>query len=336
MFGFIRSISFSVQAMIPVVGLIFFAVAWFFPGNLQTGAVLGNGLYYLPKDGWLYTVWTDMNRFPFWAQMVPSYLAAIATAIMLVRNDLDNLLMGRRSYAIAMVFLFLIASSGQFFLFHPAFLAGLMVVLSHRFLLNLYKMETEYSIVFMTGFTWGAAILLYPPILVLTPSILLGLLFMVSTNWRHWLVMVMGIAIPAVLAGACWFLIGDLDYEIQTFFGWFKIRQLALPAFIVKEPFLAAWLLLVIFWAVIASVRYRNPKIQSRQLLQANFLFFVLTVLTTVFFEKVSSEFVWLLCIPVSYLMTFWALEVRKGWVRDLFFITLLLSFAFFRVKGLA
>jgi hypothetical protein len=34
--------------------------------------------------------------------------------------------------------------------------------------------------------------------------------------------------------------------------------------------------------------------------------------------------------------MTFWALEVRKGWVRDLFFITLLLSFAFFRVKGLA
>jgi len=64
MFGFIRSSSFATQAMVPVIGLILFGVAWFFPGNLQPGAQYGNGYFYLPADGWMYTNWQGMSHFP--------------------------------------------------------------------------------------------------------------------------------------------------------------------------------------------------------------------------------------------------------------------------------
>ncbi len=335
MFGFIRSIRLSVQVMIPILGLILFAVAWFLPGNMQSVEVSGSGLYYLPKEGWLYKYWLEMARLPLWAQILPSYLVALITALLLVENDRRNLLMFRRSYAMAIVFLLLLGSCGHFFIFHPAFIAGLLMVLSQRYLLNLYKKESDYSIVFMTGFTWGAAGLIYPPLIILTPAILYGMLMMVATGWRHWIVMLMGMVIPALLAGACWYLLGDLDYEVQTFFSWFKIRHTGIPLFIRKEPFIAAWIGLVLLWIFIASVKYRNPKIQSRQLFRTNFLLFFLTLIIAAFMETVSVEFIWVMIIPLSYMMTFWALEVRKGWVRDLFFLSLLLSFAFFRIKGL-
>ncbi|TSA37620.1 MAG: hypothetical protein D4R64_05340 [Porphyromonadaceae bacterium] len=335
MFRFIRSISFTVQVMIPILGLILFVIAWFLPGNLQPGNIYGNGFFYQPADGWLYPLWTGMSRLPLWAQMIPSCLIMVLTAWLLVRTDMKNLLMGSRSYAIAFVFLLLVTSNGHFFLFHPALLAGYFMILSYRFLLDLYKEETGYSIVFAMGFSWGVAILLYPPFCFLIPAILIGLLLMVTTNWRHWLVSLMGIVVPALLVAVFWFLMGDLNYEIVTFFSWFKLRHTIFPVFISKEPFIAAWFGLILIWIVIASWKYRNPKIQSRQLFQANFLLFLSILLMTVFLETVSVEVLWLLIIPVSYLMTFWALKVGKGWMRDLFFFSLLLFFFFFRIRSL-
>jgi hypothetical protein len=335
MFGFIRSISFTVQAMIPILGLILFGIAWFLPGTMSQGTVYGNGLYFLPKEGWLYTFWLQVGSFPLWVQIVPSYLTAIITGVLIAGNDMKNLLVGRRSYAMAIVFLFLVTSGGHFSLFHPAFLAGLLIVLSQRFLLDVYKRETEYSIVFMVGFTWGVAILLYPPVILLTPAILVGLLFMVATGWRHWVVIFLGIAVPLVLVGSFWFLLGDLHYEIDTFLSWFKIRKTFIPAFFQKEPFIAAWFGLILIWIVIASIGYRNPKIQSRQLFQSNFLMFVFVLLITIFLETVSVEFIWLLMIPTTYIITFWVLDVKREWMRDLFFFTLLLAFTFFRIREL-
>jgi hypothetical protein len=335
MFAFIRSISFTVQAMIPVVALILFGVAWFLPGNLQPGLIYGNGLFYLPADGWMYTLWTGMASLPLWAQILPACITAIFIAVLLAGTDMANILMGRRSYALAFVYLLLLASGGHFFLFHPAMPATLLMVVSQRFLLALYKRETEYAIVFVMGFAWGAAALLYPPVLALAPALLLGLLLMVSTNWRHWLVCIMGLALPGVLASVCWYLLGDLSYEMRTFFSWFKLREFALPAYLLKEPFVAAWMLLLVVWTVLATMRYRNPKIQSRQLFQHNFLLFVNILVVTVLMKTVAIEFTWLLVLPLSYFMTFWALEESRGWVRDLFFFSLIAAFVFFRIRGL-
>lgn len=332
MFGFIRSTSFLTQAMIPILGLTLFGIAWYFPGNLGHGNIYGNGFFYIPSSGLLYSLWLGMARLPLWAQMVPSCLITILTAGLLVRTDLKDLLMGSRSYAIAYVFLFLVTSNGHSFLFHPAMLSGYFMVLSYRFLLDLYKEETGYSLVFTMGCTWGIAILMYPPIGLITPALLTGLLLMINTVWRHWLVGLLGIILPALLVAFVLFMTGGLENEVYAFLSWFELRPDLIPEFILKEPFIAAWLGLILIWTVIASINYRNPRIQSRKLFQANFILFVSILFMTAFLETVSVEVLWILVIPVSYLMTFWALRVQKGWLRDLFLLSLLLFFSFFRL----
>jgi hypothetical protein len=335
MFGFIRSISLTAQIMVPVYGLVFFATAWFLPGAMKPAEVIGNGLYYQPADGWLYGLWAGMARLPFWMQVLPAYLTALVSAILLVRNDLDNLLMGRRSFAIAFVFFTLLGSQGHFFVFHPAFIAGIFLILSQRFLLYLYKSEADFSLVFLAGFCWSVAILLYPPVLVLIPALIFGVLLMISTTWRHWTVLFLGLALPFLIISSIFALTGQLSYQVDSFSSWFGIRTQLLPDFLVREPFLAAWFGLLLFWIVLASVRYRNPRIQSRQFLFSGFIFFLILTGATLVLKSVSVEVLWLLILPVSYLMSYWLLEARKGWVRDLFFLSILASFVFFRIRAL-
>ncbi len=335
MFGFIRSISFTTQVFIPLLGLILFSIAWFLPGNLLSSTIYGNGFFYQPVDGWMYPLWGTMVRLPLWAQVVPAFLIAVFTSALLVQTDMKNLLMGTRSYAIGYVFLFLLVSGGHFFLFHPAILAAYFMALSIRFLLELYKDENAYPIVFAMGFSWGVAILLYPPVSLLSAGLFVGLLLMVSTGWRHWIACLMGIAVPAILTGFFWFLMGDLAYEVRTFFVWFEFRPTLIPALIAKDPFIAAWLGIILIWSVVASVKYRNPKIQSRQLFQTNFILFVSMLIMIFFMQTVSVEILWLFAIPVSFMMTFWSLKVERGWKRDLFFLSLLICFAFFRIRSL-
>jgi hypothetical protein len=332
MFGFIRSISFAVQAMIPFLGLLLFGVVWFLPGEFESGEIYGSGYYYLSTEGWMYPLWSQMARLPLWARMAPSLVMAFVASISLVRTDLKHMVIGPRSYSIAYVFLFVLGASGHFSLFHPAMVAGWLMILSYGFLLDLYKAETSYSLVYGMGFSWGAAILLYPPVACLYPALLVGLLLMVSTSWRHWLASVTGVATPLLLAAGIWFLLGGLDYQVASFLSWFRLRDSYIPGFIRKEPFIAVWIGLLLIWSMIASVKYRNPKIQSRQLFQANFLLFICTLVLTVLLETISVEILWILSIPVTYHLTFWTMRVERKWKRELFFFSLVLSFALYRL----
>lgn len=335
MFQFIRSSSFTAQVMIPFVGILLFAVVWFLPASLVPGSQYGNGFYYLPQDGWIYAQWQELARFPLWVQVLPTLVLAVVTALVLVQQDLRNLLMGRRSYGIGYLFLFLIASSGHLFLIHPAFVSGFLVLLGIGNLAALFKKETKFEMVFGLAFSWSLAILLYPPLVFTLPVIFIGLAVMVSPVWRHWVTALLGLILPVLLCLGVFYLMGELDYQVSSFLDWFRFRTTWPPEFLTREPFIAVWFGLLLFWIITASVKYRNPKVLSRQLFLVNFFHFFLVLLMVILVETVSVEVFWLMLCPVTYLMTFWALELRRNWVRNLFFMSLLASFVFFRIRGL-
>ncbi len=325
MFRFVKSISLATQLLVPVFAFILFAPGYFSPEA---------GDFFRPNEGLVYGFWEYMAGLSSWIPLLLSGVAALVSAMLLSAIDLRNLLMGQRSFAIAFVFLFLLASSGQAYFFHPAFLSGLFVLLSNRFLLELYKTESSYTLTFSTAFYWSLGGMLYPPLLLTVPVLFAGLILMGAPDLRHWLVLLTGLAVPFGLISAVWFLSGNLDYQFSSFVSWFSLREEVIPGFIRANPYIAIWLGLVVFWILVASIGYRNPKIQSRRLFLINFIQFVLLLVTTILIETVKTEIAWLLIIPVSYLLTFWVLDIKKPWKRDLFFITLILSWLFFLLKG--
>lgn len=335
MFRFIRSSSLTVQLMIPVIGILFFSISWFLPARMAPGEIYGNGYFCLPAEGLFYGWWQMLGTLPLWVQMAPTLLLAIFSALMLVRIDLRHLLMGRRSFAIAYIFLFLIGSSGYLLLFHPAFLAAYLMLLGIGFLADLFKNESRFDLVFGYGFCFGVAALIYPPAAVVLPVIIPGLAIMVSTRWRHWAVALIGAILPVSILCMVLFLTGNLDFELSSYLQWFRLRSTWPPEFLAREPFLLAWTGLILFWILIASLRYKNPKVQSRQLFQVNLFFFLFILIMILGLETVGVEALWIFLIPLTFLMALWSLNVRRSWVRDLFFLSLLVAFVFFRIRGI-
>jgi hypothetical protein len=198
-----------------------------------------------------------------------------------------------------------------------------------------YKTESNYSNSFGVGFTIGLGTLLYPPLIFVLPLLGAGIGLLVSTTWRHWAALIWGLVMPPGIAAFILMLTGNLAYQAGSFLNWFEFSVELPPDFIREQPFLAAWFGLILIWIIIASIGYRNPRIQSRQLFMVNFFLFVILVAISLFMKSISSEITWFLIIPVSFLITFWSLNVRKGWLRDLFFLSMMGSWLFLQLKDL-
>ena len=321
MFRFIKSISLASQILVPVIALILFIPVPFLTHESR---------FAVPPNGMHNEIGLLINQLPGWASALIAFLLTLFGAVRLNDGDLKHLLMSRRSYAISFVFIFLTASSGQAFYFHQAFLAGIAILVGNKYMLDLYKSETTFPLIFSLAFSWGLAGLIYPPVFFILPATIVGMVLMGSNTLRHFLVFLAGLVTPAGMLLAVWFLTGNLGYELNSLTYWFSFRLNPLPGFIRDNWLISAWLALIFIWIVIASAGYRNPRVQSRRLFQANFLQFILTLAVALLVVPVGPEIIWLLLIPVTYLFTFWVLEVEKGWKRDLFFISLLISWLVF------
>lgn len=334
MFRFIKSISLSVQFLIPLFAVLVFVPEFFLshqPGTL----VPEPGQFYHPTEGLLYGLWARFLTTPNWIHQIVNCLIVIGCTVILLKNDQRHLLMGQRSFAIGFVFIFLVGSTGQLSFFHPAFLAGLFLLLAYGFMLDHYKTEDAYYYAFGAGFCLGVGTLLYPPLALTLPVVGIGIALLVSATWRHWAVLVWGMIIPLGIAAIVLMLTGNLAYEADSFLTWFAFSPSIPPAFIRGQPFLAGWFGLILIWIIMASIRYRNPRIQSRQLFMVNFILFLLFILMALFMRSVSSEIILLMIIPVTFLITYWSLNVKRGWVRDLFFLSMMGSWIFFRLQDL-
>ncbi|NLO69011.1 MAG: hypothetical protein GX098_10670 [Bacteroidales bacterium] len=321
MFRFIKSISLVVQILVPVIALIFFLPVPFL--SLEPP-------YAIPQDGIHHDIGQVISRLPHWAPVLASLLVTLAAALMLNTSDRKHVLTGRRSYAIAFVFIFLIASSGQAFFFHPAFLAGLLILNGNRYLLEQYKTESSYPLVFSQAFNWSLAGVIYPPVFFILPAVVIGMVLMGSATLRHFLVLLAGLITPIILVLAIWFLTGQLDYEMASIQEWFALRIDFIPNFLRSNWLILGWLLLILVCIIIASVGYRNPRVQSRRLFQVNFIQFILTLGIPFFVPLVGPEIIRILLVPGTYFLTFWLLEVDREWKRNLFFIMMLASWLTF------
>ncbi|MFO7617994.1 MAG: DUF6427 family protein [Bacteroidales bacterium] len=325
MFRFIKSISLASQILVPVIALILFIPVPFLVEHTR---------FAVPPDGTLNLLGLAIGRLPAWASVLIAFLLTLFGALLLNGSDLKHLLTGRRSYAIAFVFIFLTTSSGQVSFAHPALFSGIAMLIGNKYLLELYKSDSSYPQVFSLAFSWSLAGLIYPPVFFILPVMVFGIILMGSNTLRHFLVFLAGLVTPVGILLAVWYLIGNLDYELAALKYWLSFRFDPLPGFLRGNWLLSGWFILIFIWIAVASIGYRNPRVQSRRLFQTNFIQFLLTLAAAVLLAPVGPEIIWLLLIPVTYLLTFWLLEVGKGWKRDLFFISLLASWLAFLLNG--
>lgn len=302
--------------LIPIAALLLFTAAVFLPE--PPPHLIHNG------EGWLYTFWTKSTSWPLVWQLLLTWIILLGTVWKLTYIDHHFEIRDNRSFTVAWLFLFLVLSPGILERFHPVYLATLMLLFSFRFALALYRSHQPPFTVFNLAVAYSISILIYPPFVLFLPVMIFSYFLMKTRGPGYLSVFIIGILAPLTLCGVTLLLLGEARYLLEDLLKWFEIRSTWPPLALDQPPYFWVWLTVIGIWVIWGSLRFRSQKNLSRQFHLFLFFFFLSGILIFSGLERVGSEFLWVLLVPVVFLLANWIDSARSGWFRDLFFLVLM------------
>lgn len=230
----------------------------------------------------------------------------------------------RENYLPAFTYFMMGCSSLEWVYFNPVFLANVLLLLSLRRFLRIYRTANATSMLYDSGLFLALSAVVYPPMIWVAPFVWVAMYQLRSASLREALVPIVGMATPAVylVAAYWWFDVApDLtefitwkshfdigpDADAGPMFLWFGAITLSIGAF---------GLSLFASGMGSSTVHRKNSK---RVFLWLSFFLVALFVYTG-FLQKSDAGITAVLCIPVSvFLAMAFAYDQRK-WVADLIF----------------
>ena len=269
-----------------------------------------------------------VNQWPIFSVVLGLFLI-IAGALLV--NNIFNVheYAQRETYLPAFVYFMIGCSALEWVYFNPIFLGNVLLLLSLRRFLRIYRTANATAMLYDAGLFLALACIVYPPFVCVAPFIWVAMYQLRSASLREALVPIVGMATPALYVVAVYWWYGaqpDLS-EFLTFKGnfsvgpdgsmgpmfyWFGAFTLVLTA-----------LGLALFASGMGSstVHRKNSK---RVFLWLS-LFLVLVIAYTGVLQTSDVGSTAVLAIPAAVLLTMAFAYDQKKWVADIMFYSWLL-----------
>jgi hypothetical protein len=245
----------------------------------------------------------------------------ITNALWLARMNTKFILIKSRTYLPA-IFYALICSS--FVAFHdltPALIASFLFIVALEIMFDSYNEEGLSYKFFESAFLVSLASLTYSTIALYLVIIWIILSILRNAGWREWAFTIIGFAIPYLFLYVVYYLT-DQNIHVNT--------QNILSNFIADKGFEFSDLLSMIFYGFlamiifIASIRllsaYQGLKIYIRKFFMVLFVIFLFTLGIHLIFYHKSLELIFFYAIPVSYLLTYYFIQIRSKVMGEILF----------------
>jgi hypothetical protein len=174
----------------------------------------------------------------------------------------------------------------------------------------------------------AAASLLYFPLVLFFPLLLIGMILLRPLNWREWVYAMIGFALPyCFLASACFL----LNVQIRDYFSGSGLFIYNWQRYNVSQLITTGYLIAMLVYASYFMIRsIDNMKIQSRK----NFMFFLWLFLFSVVIYLVvpgtHTEVIYIMAVPLSMLFSHYFIKCPANWLNELlftlFFVLLILQ----------
>lgn len=232
-----------------------------------------------------------------------------------------------RTFLLSNIFVLIISGILSLHTLHPVYFGLLFLLLAIRRIFHSYEKKIIHSNAFDAGFLIGIGSLFYFNLIFYFPIVWIG--FMVirkRTEWRNYILPIVGLLIPWLFTYSYYFLFGDLtflkDCIQQNFLSENNFLQGRIPLLI--------YLGFLIFLTLLASYfllrQYDEKKISSRKYFQIFFVIFFISILLLVSIPSVSQEILVILALPLSCLISNYLIFMkRKIWGNLFLYIFLAL-----------
>lgn len=263
-------------------------------------------------------IFEPLHSLPILSAITAFFLIGIM-AIMLVRLNVKYFLIDDRSFMPAAIFILLVSSFAPLRQVNPVLVGSLFLLITIVILFNAHEDKPDSLRIFNASLVLGLGSMFYLNLIWFVPLLWLVILIIRPIRWRE-------LVYPIVV----YFL---LSLFIFTYYWVFRNDLALLTDILAKNLYFPAslaiysnsWLIFigfVLFLMLLASIyllqRIQGRKIVIRKLYQVFFVIFLYTLLYDLFISKMLVEVIYILAIPVTYLLSNFFHRKRNHWINEL------------------
>ena len=264
-----------------------------------------------------------------------SIILVVVQALML--NSLVNnaKLFERGTFVTAIIYLLCVSLFREFLFLSPALLSIAFIIPALGKTLRFFRQQRCYTEVFDMGFLIGIASLFYKPAFLLIILLFVGLAVMRSFNWREWVIGLFGFLTIYFLTGTCLFMVDNLDSFVQSHI------VTETPAAANRSQTGLSLSVVIGYTGVLATggaliflFNFLKSPVQARKFLLLMGWAALLLALSSLFVSRVSLQHFVLLSVPLSIVICYLFMNIRRVKIADWayhFWLAAVLFFQYFK-----
>ncbi len=270
-------------------------------------------------------------------------LAAIAMLLSFTQALMLNVIVNNAklfeagSYVPALIYLLTVCLFREFLFISPALLALTFIIPAIGKTMQFFKNQRCFAQVFDMGLLIGIASLFYKPAFLLMILLFIALFVMRAFNWREWVIGLSGFLTIYFLTGTYFFLTDDLD----IFFYQFILAYSLDSGGFISTP-LSLWvvgsmsLILVICSLIVFFLNFLKSPVHARKFLVLILWTALLMGISVLFARKPSLNHFVLLSVPLSIIISYLLLNIKKVRIANIvhfLWLAVVLFFQYFLSK---
>ncbi len=265
-----------------------------------------------------------LNNQPFIRKLI-AFTLLITNSLWLARMNTKFILIKSRTYLPAVFYALICSSFASYHDLTPALIASFLFIIALELMFDSYSEEQLSYKFFEAAILVSLASLIYSTIALYLVVIWIILSILRNAGWREWVFTIIGFALPYLFLYSGYYLT-DQDIPVNT--------QNILSNFTHEKGFEFSSLMPMIFYGfmvliiLIASIRllsaYQGMKIYARKFFLVLFFIFLFTLGIHLILYPEAVELIFFYAIPVSYLLTYYFLQIRSRAIGEIIFTVFL------------
>ncbi|OFX21194.1 MAG: hypothetical protein A2041_04840 [Bacteroidetes bacterium GWA2_31_9b] len=255
-----------------------------------------------------------------------AFILVIIQGLLLVWVNQKFILINFRTFLPAFFYIIISSSFVAIQMINPILIGNFFIFFA---LFNIYKIyRSDYALndIYIAGFFTAIASLFWAPFAIFILLIWIALIILRPFIGREWIVSILGFLTPIFFTFLIFYVFFDNNTLINILNN-IKLEYTSITDF--KNIHLSYILFYSLLFLIIliASLNlissFQNRKIKTRKYFVINFWYFIIGLGIFLFFKRSSFEIIYILSIPISYLLSDYFYSFKKNHIQNAILILL-------------
>lgn len=267
--------------------------------------------------------------------MLISLILILFQAFLLVQFNKKHIIINYRTYLPAFFYIIISSSFIQVQRLNPALIGSIFIFAAINFIFSTYRTEYALNKIYLSGFFVSIASLFWGPLAIFILIIWVSISNLRPFIGREWIVGLLGFLTPFLFVFVYYFVFLPENSFIQLIDHFVDGFQVLKTFHLLHYSYyifygLLFFIILIASYTILSN--FQKKKIKTRKYFQLNWWIFIFSLSMFFLFKNVKYEIIYLMSIPVSFLLADYFYTVKRNLYLDIFLLILASSLVYIQI----